>query len=218
MDKKMFDDLQHATEVLIASPTYKRTRSNFEGVKLALRNENGPSGAPDIDSLCTGTVSAISACSNLASSDHQEQYPLEKAIVATKRAFRLLQEIERSCPEAAELAHETALMLMFSWASASTDLTNAQIAREIPAMRPIVRMRVAKAAAVERAKAIATEQWQTDTAQEIRVGEMADKVYRLLATEGFAESLPDLPERLKEWIKPVAPSYARKGGRRRKTH
>jgi len=78
-------------------------------------------------------------------------------------------------------------------------------------------MNAAKASAVERAQAIATQLWQADTAQEFRVGKMADKVYRVLAAEGFAESLPGTAERIKEWIKPVAPDYARKGGRRRKT-
>lgn len=74
-----------------------------------------------------------------------------------------------------------------------------------------------KAAAIARAKSIATELWQADTAQEIRLGDMAERVYRALADEGFAESLPGTAERLKEWIKPAAPDYARKGGRRRKT-
>ncbi|MFD2407861.1 hypothetical protein ACFSVK_22415 [Azorhizophilus paspali] len=46
---------------------------------------------------------------------------------------------------------------------------------------------------------------------------MAEQVYRALAAEGLADSLPDTTERIKEWIKPVAPDYARKGGRRRKT-
>jgi len=78
-------------------------------------------------------------------------------------------------------------------------------------------MNAAKASAVERAQTIATELWQADIAQVIRVGDMADRVYRALTDEGLTESLPGTAERLKEWIKPVAPDYARKGGRRRKT-
>lgn len=73
-----------------------------------------------------------------------------------------------------------------------------------------------KAAAVERAQAIATELWQADTAQEIRLGEMADKVYRALAADGFADLLPGSTDRIKEWIRMAAPEYASKGGRRRK--
>jgi hypothetical protein len=75
----------------------------------------------------------------------------------------------------------------------------------------------AKAKVQERAKSIATERWQADATQEIRLGDMADRVYRALAADGFAESLPGTAERIKEWIKPVAPDYARKPGRRRKT-
>ncbi|MFC0708522.1 hypothetical protein [Azorhizophilus paspali] len=74
-----------------------------------------------------------------------------------------------------------------------------------------------KARAIERAREIATDLWQADTAHEFRLLDMAEQVYRALAAEGLADSLPDTTERIKEWIKPVAPDYARKGGRRRKT-
>jgi len=69
----------------------------------------------------------------------------------------------------------------------------------------------------KRAEAIACELWKSDKSQVIRIGEMADKVYRKLAKEGFLDSLPDNPESIKDWIKLVAPDYARKGGRKRKT-
>src|SRR5690606_35225229 len=49
---------------------------------------------------------------------------------------------------------------------------------------------MAKTSAVERARVIAAELWQADTTQKTRIGKMADKVYRALAIEGFAESLP----------------------------
>lgn len=76
---------------------------------------------------------------------------------------------------------------------------------------------MAKTSAVERARVIAAELWQADTTQKTRIGKMADKVYRALVNEGFAESLPGSAERIKKWIEPVAPGYARKGGRDRKT-
>ncbi|MGP3792521.1 hypothetical protein [Pseudomonas sp. B392_1p] len=74
-----------------------------------------------------------------------------------------------------------------------------------------------KSAAIERAQVIAKQQWQADAAKEIRIGNMADRVYRALVDEGFKESLPDTPDRLKQWIKPVAPKYASQAGRSRKT-
>ena len=107
--------------------------------------------------------------------------------------------------------------MMLSWVAVSSRLTSEQIEREVPVIRPLIRRNAKKAAAAERAQAIAAELWQADTAQEIRLGDMADRVYRALVAAGFAESLPGSAERIKEWIKPAAPDYARKGGRRRKT-
>lgn len=71
--------------------------------------------------------------------------------------------------------------------------------------------------AVEKALALAAANWQDDLSQSIRIGEMADIVYRSLAEQGLNVALPDTSDRLKAWIKPVAPDYARRGGRSRKT-
>ncbi|WP_455231503.1 hypothetical protein [Geopseudomonas aromaticivorans] len=73
----------------------------------------------------------------------------------------------------------------------------------------------AKSAAIERAGAIATELWQADADHEFNLLGMAGQVEDILRREGF-EELPKL-ERIKEWIRPVAPDHARKPGRRRKT-
>lgn len=216
MDAKMIDDLLQGIKVVNATPTYKRTREYLDGVRQALGNECGPNGDPDLDSLCEATVSAIRACSTLTNTEPNDMYSLEKAGAAMEQAFVLLKKIERLYPEGAETVHATAQMMMVSWNMASNCLINARIAREIPAMRPIARIHAAKAAAVERAQAIATELWKADTSKEARLGNMAERVYRALIDEGFAELLPGTAERLKEWIKPVAPDYARKGGRRRK--
>lgn len=85
-------------------------------------------------------------------------------------------------------------------------------------MRALVSANAAKGRAIERARAIAAELWGKDTAQVIRIGDMSDRVYRKLAEEGFAESLPGGTERIKKWISPAAPDYARKGGKPRKPH
>lgn len=71
-----------------------------------------------------------------------------------------------------------------------------------------------KTKAKERAQDIARELWLANTDQEFRLSDMAKLVEDILNREGGAE-LPRL-ERIKEWIKPVAPDYARKGGRPRK--
>lgn len=88
--------------------------------------------------------------------------------------------------------------------------------QQAPKIRPLARQNRMKATVIERARTIAAEFWHADINKEIRIGAMADSVYRALATEGFTESLPDTVERVNEWIKPAAPDYARKGGRSRK--
>jgi len=75
-----------------------------------------------------------------------------------------------------------------------------------------------KARAQAKARCVAEEFWSADLSQEIRVGDMADKVYQALIKDGFTKGqggLPDSLERLKDWIRPVSPEYSRKGGRRR---
>jgi hypothetical protein len=73
-----------------------------------------------------------------------------------------------------------------------------------------------KEEAVEQALKLATTNWKKDFDKAIRIGDMADLVYRKLADQGLGMALPGTSDRLKEWIKPVAPDYARKGGRRKK--
>ncbi|OLU25435.1 hypothetical protein BVH03_17395 [Pseudomonas sp. PA15(2017)] len=75
----------------------------------------------------------------------------------------------------------------------------------------------AKGTVRDRAQKIALEHWRTDIDKTIRLGGMADYVYRELAKEGYVDSLPESADRIKEWIKDIAPDYARKGGRPRKT-
>jgi tRNA nucleotidyltransferase/poly(A) polymerase len=76
-------------------------------------------------------------------------------------------------------------------------------------------LNAAKATAQDCARTLASEIWQADADQEYRLKDMAGLVEDVLKRKGCKE-LPSL-ERIKEWIKPVAPAYARKGGRPRKT-
>lgn len=70
-----------------------------------------------------------------------------------------------------------------------------------------------KAAVQAVAQSIAAELWQSDSEKKIRIREMADKVYRSLVDKGFTDVLPESEARVRKWIQPVAPSYARMGGR-----
>nr|WP_314616153.1 hypothetical protein [uncultured Pseudomonas sp.] len=84
-------------------------------------------------------------------------------------------------------------------------------------MKGLAEINRLKEEAVELARKLAAANWKQDTNRSIRIGEMADIVYRDLMSQGHGVALPDSSDRLKEWIKPVAPDYARKGGRRKKT-
>jgi hypothetical protein len=74
----------------------------------------------------------------------------------------------------------------------------------------------AKDTAIKQAQEIAKGLWSADTAETIRIGQMADMVYRTLHTLGMTDVLPQEPDTLKDWIKSVAPDYARKPGKPKK--
>lgn len=73
------------------------------------------------------------------------------------------------------------------------------------------------ARAQEAAKQVAQQLWEKDREHQILIGSMALKVYQILLGTEHKESLPDSDQSLRLWIKDVAPAYARKGGRPRKT-
>lgn len=131
-----------------------------------------------------------------------------------------LEEAEQIIETHPELAAKIASMA-FQFTAAAASLLRGNIAVRHSGLgkrlAPLAAQSADKAVAVERAKAIAAEMWQADAEQKIRVGEMADNVYRALAAEGFIKSLPGTAERIKEWIKADALEYARKGGKPRKT-
>ena len=198
-------------EDLMTSPTHKRTRSNLRAALTV------PLGDVTIGSLCPPIIHAIRTLDLLVRDRGEGHPPLDEAERAVTRSFSYLREIGLQHPEASELAFRAAEEMMLAWALTASRMSAEQVMRELATMRPLTEANSAKAAAVDRAQAIAAELWRADTAQEIRLGDMADRVYRALAAEGFTASLPGTAERIKEWIKSAAPDYASKGGRRRKT-
>ncbi len=139
------------------------------------------------------------------------------AETAIPRVLESLQQIAKQHPAAERQATDIAKDLFRSFLSLKSILVPPKIQRERKTIRPLVRWNSTKITAVERAKTIADDIWKNDTAQEIRIGEAAKRIYQTLVDEGFTKILPDSFERIKKWIKPVAPDYACKGGRRRKT-
>lgn len=63
------------------------------------------------------------------------------------------------------------------------------------------------------AKTLAGYFWKNDLKQDIRIKEMSIMVYAELNQTNHSDELPDRPESIKDWIKDIAPNYAREAGR-----
>lgn len=67
------------------------------------------------------------------------------------------------------------------------------------------------------AQNLASLYWQSDSNEEIRIGEMCEKVYPLVhkfaIDNGFQDLMPGEVEGIKKWLRTVAPAYAQKRGR-----
>lgn len=78
-------------------------------------------------------------------------------------------------------------------------------------INPLAEKNVKASQRSDRACVIASELWAADSENEFRLLEMATQVRDILEREG-EQDLPQI-ERIKEWIKKVAPEYARRPGR-----
>lgn len=88
-----------------------------------------------------------------------------------------------------------------------------QAAIEKAALRGLSARAEASATIITRAQELAAELWDRDATRSIRVGDMADLVYaRLLDEASDPGKAPEL-ERVRKWIRHVAPDYAKRPGR-----
>ncbi|WP_425914163.1 hypothetical protein [Pseudomonas sp. GWSMS-1] len=120
-------------------------------------------------------------------------------------------ELLKKHPESQELIFGAATAMILGGLRAVEELIFSASHAEITKVRPLLAINKQRSGRSDRAQTIATELWQADADQEFRLYDMAEQVKDILQREGF-ESLPKI-ERIKEWIKPVAPDYARKAGR-----
>jgi len=118
-------------------------------------------------------------------------------------------------PESEELIMGSALSLTLAGVLAVEDLIFKSSQSELQKARPFLVANRQKTIVAERARAIAGDVWQADTAHEYRVSEVAVMVRDTLELEGITD-LPAI-ERVREWIRPIAPPHARLGGRPSKT-
>lgn len=73
---------------------------------------------------------------------------------------------------------------------------------------------IKKAQVKSRAQEIAAQSWANDDSQTLRIGAVALIAWGQLIDEGFTESMPDKPSGIHSWIRPVAPAYASRPGKR----
>jgi len=147
---------------------------------------------------------------------------IESATRATHRsveAFLGIDELVRDFPECSDRIEQISGTLLSACYEVVKSCVLADHARQNSTIRPLAKVNAAASAAIapsiDRARTLASEMWQADTDQEYSITAMAKEVLDILKREGF-KSLPQI-ERIKEWIRPVAPSHASKPGRRRRS-
>lgn len=148
---------------------------------------------------------------------------LEKKIAALEDFNATLKKVAQTTGEITEIQRQNILELSESSAS---KLSVREVARFTKLALDAFRHKTAKKRmsgldqindekerAIARAKEIAAQKWLDTRDQKIRIGAMADLVYRQLVSEGFQNALPAKTESLKAWISSVAPVYASTHGR-----
>lgn len=82
--------------------------------------------------------------------------------------------------------------------------------------RPLQERNTRKAMCKLYVQELAVIEWEKDSQESIRIGEMCHIVWSKVVESRLRGDLPSLPEGLKSWLKPVAPDFASKRGRPRK--
>ncbi|UVJ43492.1 hypothetical protein NVV94_23565 [Pseudomonas sp. LS1212] len=118
-------------------------------------------------------------------------------------------------PESAREIRYGAQKILIAMCNIAIVIASDRIDVEVARMAPLERQSKTKGLMITLARAQARRFWADDTRQEIRSGEMAEKVYKAMISLNLFEFLPGSADRLREWIKPEAPEYAQKGGRRK---
>lgn len=72
---------------------------------------------------------------------------------------------------------------------------------------------LAKESAINKAKELAKIEWEKDKDHSIKLGSMVQIIWEQLIDLEYTDQLPNESRSIRHWIKDIAPSYARKGGR-----
>jgi len=130
-----------------------------------------------------------------------------------QQAFAMFEEIAGDDEDVSHDLRYALTCLLTAALNGQTRSVYRQAAIEKATLRGLSARAEASATIIMRAQAIADELWGRDITRSIRVGDMADLVYARLLDEASAPSqVPEL-ERVRKWIRNVAPAYAKRPGR-----
>ncbi|WP_148558620.1 hypothetical protein [Pseudomonas chlororaphis] len=130
--------------------------------------------------------------------------------------FHHLEEASDTSEEASEKIRKSLVPLFLALLESSNISATVSIGTEKSRLKPLLEGHRVKNSVIKRAKDMAAEMWVKDTDKRIKTSEMADMVWRKLVDEGLSEHLPDNVERVRVWIRGVAPEYAKAKGRPKK--
>lgn len=192
------------------TPTYKKVGGHFVKLGLALDEEMlGPS-AKELTFERMNEIAETICMIMGEDRDRSEVFDeMKSGLAALEQAAGHSVEVRKQVIDGAEQI----LIAMFKVA---ITIVSQRVKSEIKRISPLARKKEEKDNVIARACELAQDLWRADEAQKVRISEMADIVYSKLAGEGMSEHLPDTIERVKVWITPVAPRYARLGGRTKK--
>lgn len=174
--------------------------------RVAARDDGSP--PPDIDSITEVLSAGLMLC------EHSRFKNM--ALKSFALALNEIRDLAEENPDIATRLLGALFGLAVGYQGVVTGNSMARLGNFADRVGPIAKLNAEKAAVTDRAKVIAKERWAGDRSQSVRIGEMADLVYRQLASEGYTDALPGSSERVKDWLKSVAPEFARRPGRSRK--
>ncbi|MFP3849233.1 hypothetical protein [Pseudomonas sp. W5-01] len=186
------------------TPTWKKFTPKFnsavEAISKALTSGNAPSFG-ELETLARTLIT------------HEQDTPIKDFI---GMAFQYLEEATEGEDDISDAVRRGLVPLFLAILESSSSSATSLIETEKSRLKPLIEGNKAKLQVSTRAKELASAMWTDDTANEIKTSEMADKVWSKLIDEGFSDRLPDSADRVKVWIRSVAPDYAKAKGRPKK--
>ncbi|HBN9846904.1 TPA: hypothetical protein L3934_006136 [Pseudomonas aeruginosa] len=193
------------------TPTYKKVGLALSVVVDVVEKqmEDSPDGIFSFEQMCL-----ISKVMPLLLDDSAEAESVKEKLLT---GLNIMRSVGEDFPEVADEVAAGAQLLVMGMFQLVSELADRKMISEAAKMAPLAKHNSEKERLIRKARTLAQEMWREDGEQKIRIGEMTANVYSALYGEGHGESLPSNQDAVKDWIRPVAPAYARKGGKPRKT-